>query len=83
MANAERELHELVPDPSLRVIMQIGSADTDPEDPKQYVSWMLQSGNGLINYYDLPNSCQYHRFHTSVSLLKESTWNRIRREGSL
>jgi hypothetical protein len=64
MADTEWKLHDLIPDPSLRVIVEIGSADPYTEDPEQYVSWMLQRGDGLVHYLDLPNACQYHSFHT-------------------
>ena len=71
MTNAKGKSHDLIPDPSLRVIVEIGSADACPGDPEQHVGGMLQCRGGLFHDFNFSNSCKYHGFH-KVSLLKRN-----------
>jgi hypothetical protein len=67
MPNAKWETHGLVSDPSLRVIVDIGSADACPDYLEQYICRMLQRWVGLFHDFDFSNSCKYHGFHKSAS----------------
>jgi hypothetical protein len=68
MTNAKGETDDLIPDPALRVIVEIGSADARPDDPEQYVGRMLQCGVRPFQDFNFPDSCERHGLH-SVSLL--------------
>jgi hypothetical protein len=75
MTNAKGETHDLIPDPSLRVIVDIGSADTCSDDPEQYVCRMLERRIGLFHDFNFSNSCKYHGFHEVSLLLREPGWS--------
>jgi hypothetical protein len=57
MADAKGETHDLISDPSLSVIMEIGSADARPDDPEQYVLRVLHCGSGLLDDFDFSDTC--------------------------
>jgi hypothetical protein len=67
VANTKGETHDLVPNPSLRVVVEIGSADACADDPEQYVGRTLKCRSGPFHDFNFPNSCKYHGFHNSLS----------------
>jgi hypothetical protein len=75
MANAKWEMHDLVSDPSLSVIMEIGSADARPDDPEQYVRRILHCRSGPLHDFDFPDTCKHHSFHKVRLLSRESGWS--------
>jgi hypothetical protein len=72
MTNAKREPYNLIADPSLRVIVEIGSADAHSDDPEQYVCRMPQRRGGLFHDFDFSNSRKHHGFHKGGLLLRRS-----------
>jgi hypothetical protein len=48
------ETHDLIPDSSLCVIVEVGSADADPQNFKQNIVGMLQLRLGPFHNLDLP-----------------------------
>jgi hypothetical protein len=72
VTNAKRETHNLIPDPSLRVIVEIGSADACPDDPEQYVFGMVQRRGGLFHNFNFSYSRKDHGFHKVGLLRRES-----------
>ena len=63
LTNAKGETHDLIPDPSSRVIVDIGSADACSDDPEQCVCRMLQRRVGLFHDFNFSNSCKCQGFH--------------------
>jgi hypothetical protein len=63
VADGERELHDLIPDPPLCVIVEIGSADAHTADPEQYVCGVAQGRHSLFNNFNLSYSRKDHSFH--------------------
>jgi len=61
----------LISDPSLRVIVEVGSADACPNDPEHYVRWIPQLRGGLFHDFDFSNSRKYHGFHEVGLLLRK------------
>jgi len=72
VTNAKRETHDLIPDPSLRVIMEIGSADACPDDPEQYDCGRVQRRGGLCHDFNFSYSRKDHGFYKVGLLLRES-----------
>jgi hypothetical protein len=68
MAHTKGETHNLVSDPSLSVIVEIGTADAGPDDPEQYIGRMLQRGGRLFHDFNFPDSRKYHSFHEALLL---------------
>jgi hypothetical protein len=74
MTDTKRETDDLIPDPALRVIVEIGSADACPDDPEQYVGRMLQCGSRLFHDFNSPDSRKYHGFHEVILRSRQSRW---------
>jgi hypothetical protein len=72
VTNTKRETHNLISDPPLRVIVEIGSADACPDDPEQYVCGSVQRRDGLFHDFNFSYSCKGHGFHKVGLLLRES-----------
>ena len=69
MADGVREIHDLIPDSPLCVIVKIGSADADANDFEQYVCGVPQRRGGKIHEFDFPDSGKHCGFHTIRPLL--------------
>jgi hypothetical protein len=65
MAEGIREAYDLIADPSLPVIVNIGSANACSDDFEQYIRRMPEGRSGLFNDFNLPNSGENKGFHTS------------------
>jgi hypothetical protein len=72
VTNAKRETNNLISDPSLRVIVEIGSADACPDDPEQYVCGIVRGRGGLFHDFNFSYSRKDHGFHKVGLLLNES-----------
>jgi hypothetical protein len=77
VTHAIRETHNLIPDSSLRIIVEIGSADACPDDPEQYVCGMVQRRGGLSNDFNFSYSRKDQGFNRVGLLLRESGSNEI------